>query len=385
MKKITFLVLFSLICLANQAQYQIGHRSITYQDPARSNRAIATEIYYPATTAGDNTPFEAGQFPLLVFGHGFVMTWDVYDDFWTTLVPLGYVMVFSTTESSFSPSHPNFGMDLAFLINQMKAENANAASPFYQTLTDKSAVMGHSMGGGSSFLACANNTVPDVMVTFAAANTTPSSITAAQSVTIPCLLFSGEKDCVAPPATHQQPMFDSLATNCKFLVTILNGGHCYFANNSTYCTLGESTCLPVVPISRAEQQATAFDILKPYLAYYLKSDVAAWTSFSDSLQQSSRITSQINCPTLMNVKSISKSNDLKLYPNPVLDVLNISNNIEGVITDIIITSISGKILLEEKGFNSNKISLSTASLPSGVYFLEVNTKECVYRSKFIKQ
>ena len=55
------------------SQHQVGHFNTTYQDPSRGNRNIETEVYYPATTAGDNTPMTPGQFPVIVFGHGFVM------------------------------------------------------------------------------------------------------------------------------------------------------------------------------------------------------------------------------------------------------------------------------------------------------------------------
>ena len=35
------------------SQHQVGHFNTTYQDPSRGNRNIETEVYYPATTAGD--------------------------------------------------------------------------------------------------------------------------------------------------------------------------------------------------------------------------------------------------------------------------------------------------------------------------------------------
>ena len=50
-----------------------GHFNTTYQDPSRGNRNIETEVYYPATTAGDNTPMASRLISVIVFGHGFVM------------------------------------------------------------------------------------------------------------------------------------------------------------------------------------------------------------------------------------------------------------------------------------------------------------------------
>lgn len=75
--KYLFLLLISNCFLQLNAQYQIGHTTITYIDASRSNRSIATEIYYPALTAGNNTTAAAGQFPVIVFGHGFVMAWEL--------------------------------------------------------------------------------------------------------------------------------------------------------------------------------------------------------------------------------------------------------------------------------------------------------------------
>ena len=95
-----FICLFSGI-IVNAQPYQIGHTTLTFVDASRSNRSIATEIYYPADVAGDNvavTSQNATQFPSLVFGHGFVMTWDAYQNFWNALVPNGYIIAFPKTE-----------------------------------------------------------------------------------------------------------------------------------------------------------------------------------------------------------------------------------------------------------------------------------------------
>ena len=107
------------------------YRTITFQDPARSNRNIETEIYYPATTPGNNVSVASGQFPIIVYGHGFVMGVSAYENIWLALVPLGYIVALPTTESG-APSHSDFGSDLAFLINTLKAEGADNTSPFYQ-------------------------------------------------------------------------------------------------------------------------------------------------------------------------------------------------------------------------------------------------------------
>lgn len=299
MKKFS-LFLFAILLLSSvrllAQPYLVGHTTITYTDPARSSRSIPTELYYPANTAGTGVPVATGSFPIIVFGHGFVMSWDAYQNIWEDLVPQGYILAFPKTETGFSPVHAELGKDLAFLVTKLQSESAtNSSSPFYLHVNSKSAIMGHSMGGGSSFLAGASNTTITTMVTLAAANTTPSSITAASLVTVPNLVLSGQNDCVAPASAHQQPMYDSLASACKAFVSINGGAHCEFANYNFNCAFGESTCTPAPGITRTEQQDVAGDFMKLWLAYYLKDDCAAWTSFNDSLSVSTRISHQATC------------------------------------------------------------------------------------------
>jgi predicted dienelactone hydrolase len=371
--KRTFLpTLMLLIATVAFAQYPIGHRSITYQDPARSNRSVPIEVYYPGISTGDDVNFAAGQFPLIVFGHGFVMGYDAYLFWKDNLVPEGYIIAFPTTEGSASPNHTDFGADLAFLINKIKSENTNGASPFYQTLSATSAVMGHSMGGGSSFLACENNTIPTCMVTFAAANTTPSSITAAANVTIPALVMSANNDCVAPPASHQTLMYNALASPCKVFIGVVNGMHCYFGDYNALCTTGESFCNPVPDIARADQEAVALDFTLLFLNYYLKNDPTAWPEFTDSLNTSNRITHQISCPSVGMSEQPSLL-EMAIFPNPSENIVNIifPSEISGEL-NATIYSIDGCIVMKKaiSLSSASSIQIDISTFKSGVYFLE---------------
>jgi len=313
---------------------------------------------------------------------------SVYDNVWTALVPLGYIIALPTTESSMlpTPSHPDFGLDLAFLINKLKSEGTNASSPFYQKIAATSAIMGHSMGGGSSFLACQNNTVPTVMVTFAAANTTPSSIDAATNITIPALVISGELDCVAPPAEHQIPMFDSLASDCKVYISIKNGGHCYFANYNFTCTFGEETCYAGgVPLSRAEQQATAMNFVKPYLDYFLKNNASAWNTFVDSLTNSTKVTYVKNCminPTALD-KIADDSPKMNLFPNPASDELTIYLSYQ-IHASVVITDITGKEVAKANT-GDQVITMDISKLEQGLYLVKlIRDNGLTLTHKFIK-
>jgi predicted dienelactone hydrolase len=383
MKRSILIALFIATALSAFAQYPVGHRQITFQDPARSNRSVPIEIYYPAVSAGENTTVASGPFPLIVFGHGFVMGYDAYAFWKDHLAPSGYIIAFPTTEGSMSPSHADFGADLAFLLNKLQSEsNSNSSSPFYQKLSAYSAIMGHSMGGGSSFLACEGNTVPTCMVTFAAAETTPSSTTAAANVTIPALVLSGAEDCVAPPASHQTPMYNALASTCKVFISIVEGVHCYFGDYNFNCTFGESTCNPVPTIQRADQLDVALDFTMLYLNHYLRNDAAAWDEFTDSLSASTRITYLMSCPQT-GIEDKNTSSDIKVYPNPsngrfeVMLPSAISGEVSLKLYNLPGSLVASKVLVVE----NNKVEMDCSGLSMGTYILNVESGDTKWHSR----
>ncbi|HOY32605.1 MAG TPA: T9SS type A sorting domain-containing protein [Bacteroidales bacterium] len=384
MKRSFSLFIAVIIAVPLLAQYGIGHRTVSYQDPARSNRNIQSEIYYPAASSGENVAIAVGQFPVIVYGHGFVMGVSSYENIWTTLAPLGYILVFPATEGGTSPSHADFGDDLAFLINKLKTEGINSASPFYNSVGATSAIMGHSMGGGASFLACENNTVPTVMVTYAAANTNPPSIAAAANVSIPALVFAGSDDCVAPPSNHQLLMYNALGSQCKTYISINDGGHCYFANYNLLCTLGEESCSPGgVPLSRSEQQAVTMDFVIPYLDFFLKGNTTSWYTFVDKLDTSGQITYQKSCninPTTVSEPSISK---VSVYYNPAVEQLVVFRSDDSLIR-IEITDLTGRIVKKFMTTQPREV-INIRELRSGIYMVKTyNPDGKIYTNRFIR-
>lgn len=380
--KIT-LILALLILSTKLSAQQVGHTTVTFVDSSRSNRQIATEIYYPATSAGNNTPIAAGVFPLITFGHGFVMVWSAYQNFWDLLVPEGYILAFPTTEGGFSPSHTDFGKDLKFLITKIQSGGAGTSVPS-TSVGITSAIMGHSMGGGSSFLAAENNTGITTMISLAAANTNPSSITASQQVSVPTLLFSGVNDCVAPPSQHQDIMYDSTAAIYKTQVNITGGGHCYFANSNFNCTFGEGTCSPSPTITRTEQQSVTNDFLKLWLAYFLKNDCQKAQEFQDSLSGSSRITyhqsRSIACITGINNTHFSQD-AFSVFPNPFSTILTLKmdhENIRKVNLYNVMMQNAGEYVFA--GADS-KVSVDFSALKNGIYFIRINNR---YWKKILK-
>ena len=387
MKKIIlakiYLVILIIQILPNlfAQTYNIGHTSIDFYDNAR-NRNITTEIYYPSDTNGDNVPISLGNFPIIVFGHGFLMSWDSYDNFWNSLVPEGYILCFPTTEMGFAPNHQFFADDLSFIASKMQMESQNISSIFYNSVLPKTGLLGHSMGGGASFLAAENNPNINTLINFAATETNPSAIAAANNITIPSLIFSGDDDCVAPPSNHQNILFDSLNSNCKTQINIINGGHCYFANDNVLCSFGESSCNPNLNILRSEQQSVTNDFIKIWLNFSLKSDQNSFSIFNDSLQSSSRITYSQLCNGTGIVPQ-NKVDEINIYPNPVTEILNIDVPFEFINGELVVLNIFGQELHKEQ--ITNKLTeINLSNFESGSYFIFLKNEAVVKKKIIIK-
>lgn len=115
----------------------------------------------------------------------------------------------------------------------------------------------------------------------------------------------------------------------------------------------------------------------------LSSDVP---EFKEPLCYSDNIIGTIQFGTKLcnysNGLGISEMNSaqLRIFPNPVNDILNIESDEDALIT---FKDLSGKILKQEK-LSDQKVS--TSDLLPGMYFLQIRkSDELVYRTKIVKQ
>lgn len=297
----------------------IGHTTLTFNDPNRTGgfgsgagpgRQIQTEIYYPAAAAGENVAVANGQFPIIVFGHGFAMNWDAYSNIWNQLVPLGYIMAFPRTEGGLfpAPSHGDFGQDIALVAQKMTTAAQTTGSLFEGKLTEYACAMGHSMGGGAAVLAASQNNIFDCYLGLAPAETNPSAISAAANLQVPSLILSGTNDGVTPPSQHHLPIYDAIPHECKSFSSLIGGGHCYFANTNFNCDFGESTSSTGISLTRTEQQGLMFQQITSWLAYFLDLSCSAYESFaSDPI---SGIALTTTCPTTVPAVSISQNGNV---------------------------------------------------------------------------
>lgn len=77
--------------------------------------------------------------------------------------------------------------------------------------------------------------------------------------------------------------------------------------------------------------------------------------------------------------------DILIYPNPANDFISICTNTKDHIKSIIISDISGKVVVHEKiNAPANEIKFSISSLQKGTYIIQVTGQENRYVGKFIK-
>lgn len=377
----------SLLAIPEGASgFGVGHRTVTYTDPARANRSIATEIYYPADAPGESVPVADGVFPVIAFGHGYLLPWSVYEYVWSGIVPDGYIVALPRTEGSLLPSHGEFGKDLAFLVSKLQSDGADPSSAFFGHVASTSAAMGHSMGGGASVLALQENPSITALANLAAAETSPSAIAAAGDISAPALLFSGSFDCVAPPEDHQIPIFNALASACKTHVTITGGSHCQFAAYSFTCSLGEGSC-PSPGVSRDQQHALTLALLLPWLDANLKGDAGAWAQFEDLLAAGAGITWEQSCPAAgidtAEDDSLPPRRNLRCYPNPFYESVTFILD-PGADEALLVTicDVTGREMrsshLTPAGHQDSRVvwdglDRNGRAVPPGIYFCRVTT------------
>ena len=408
MKKIIFILLIFSARLVDAQTFAVGHISVNCKDDARSGgysiagaiqlpgvgRDIGVEIYYPATSAGTSTPVAIGAFPVVVFGHGFVMTYDNYDNIYNDLASRGYIVALPRTEGGFSPNHLDFGADLAFLATKIQQFDTitipSSLLMFNGKVIPKAAIGGHSMGGGCSFIGAENNTHIACLFNMAAATSNTSgvsSIDGAALVSVPTLMLSGQRDCVAD-TNVQNSHYANLAAANKFQVILKDLTHCDFGNGSSAtCTFGQTTSGCANTISNTIATARYLNFLVPFLNSELKNNCAEGDRFMDSINANSstlvgkKIEGAIGCRHVDIETLLPQQAWLSVYPNPATHFLMLSFVSQAADTsyDAFVSDATGRVVFQKKlvlntaGQQLMKIDIST--LAKGTYLLTMKSAQ----------
>ncbi len=208
----------------NPGPMQAGWTSATLN---REGRTLNTIIYYPAYIEGSGAQIDTsnGPYPVIAFGHGFAMQNSNYISLFKHLASYGYIVI--------APQFPDvvhlqLAFDLLFCVNHIKDQNKNSSSIFFKLVdTTKVGLSGHSMGGGASLLAAANDSTINVVAPLAAAETNPSAISIMRQIKAVVYLITAQNDGITPPANHQIPMYNN-ALPVKGIPTLKGANHTKF-------------------------------------------------------------------------------------------------------------------------------------------------------------
>lgn len=296
----------------SSATSQVDQITTALTDTSRAGRIIGLDIRVPSEAS------EA--LPWVVFGHGFVMPNTDYDDLAAALAAEGFVVVLVDTETSFAPSHEDFGLDLAYVVERA----ATDLNELDGVLGNRVALMGHSMGGGAAWLAAAQlGSEVDALIGLAPAETSPSAIASGSEIVAPTMVISGNGDLVTLPSDHHEPLYAATSNaDCRAWVNLIGGGHCGFADAGTLCDFGEIT---FAGMPRQEQQAHSFMCVQLWLEAYLQDAEVALASIDAYAESQAEVEVGLACETEgMNLLSGSSGlAHVAVGPNPATNVLSI--------------------------------------------------------------
>jgi predicted dienelactone hydrolase len=248
--------------------YAVGLSTVRMVDPARADRTLTVDIWYPADgrreapTASIDLVFtrralpgvlagpEAarGSFPLVVFSHG---NGGVRFQSWFLLQALashGFVVAapdhagntaldaIAGTSDPIGVAAANRPRDVSFVIDQMLARDRDAADPLHGRIDERDiAVAGHSFGGFTALATAAGfvdyraDPRVDAIVPIAPA-TFGFSDEQLTSIDLPTLLMGGTSDTVVPIEPGIVRAWDLISGRPEYRVDLVAAGHNSFTN-----------------------------------------------------------------------------------------------------------------------------------------------------------
>jgi len=349
----------------NQGPYQAGWTSTTLN---RDGRNLNSIIYYPSFIEGSNAQIDtvSGPYQVIAFGHGFFMQNSYYVSLFKHLASYGYVVIAPQFPDV---NHLQLGFDLIFCANYIKSQNQNPDSRFYNLIdTTKIGLSGHSMGGGASLLAAANDTSIKVVAPLAASETNPSAISVMNQIQGVVYLISAQNDGITPVSTNQLPMFNN-ALPVKGLPVIKGGNHTKFMDTRIWDWTDPNGYL-----TPTQQLALTRKYLTSIFNLFLKQDSSYFKyAFGEEAQNDSSIIFQYELKPLVPLEFTIISPTDTLTESSITFMWNstYSLNLNDEINyDLIIASDE---MFNNVIFQSGSISDTTFSteLQNGSYFWKV--------------
>ncbi|HKA84885.1 MAG TPA: hypothetical protein VKD21_13530 [Acidimicrobiales bacterium] len=248
-------------------RYAVGLSTVRMTDPARADRTLTVDIWYPADgrseapTASIDLIFTRlalpgvlaspaaarGSFPLVVFSHG---NGGVRFQSWFLLRALashGFVVAapdhagntaldaIAGTSDPIGVAAANRPRDASFVIDQMLGRDGDPDDPLHGRIDERNiAVAGHSFGGFTALATAAGfvdyRPDPRVDAIVPIAPATGFSDEQLASIDVPTLLMGGTSDTVVPIEPGIVRAWDLIPARPEYRVDLEAAGHNSFTN-----------------------------------------------------------------------------------------------------------------------------------------------------------
>ena len=249
-------------------RYAAGLTTVEMVDPARADRTLTVDIWYPADERSDAptaaldlvftqlplpgvlaSPEAApGSFPLVVFSHGNGGVRFQSSFLMQALASHGFVVAapdhagntaldaIAGTSDPIAVAAANRPRDVSFVIDQMLARDRDPADALHRRIDERHiAVAGHSFGGftalatAGGFLDYQPDPRVDAIVPIAPA-TFGFTDDELASIDVPTLLMGGTSDTVVPIEPGIVRAWDLISGRPEYRVDLLAAGHNSFTN-----------------------------------------------------------------------------------------------------------------------------------------------------------
>jgi predicted dienelactone hydrolase len=249
-------------------RFAVGTMTLTVTDTARA-RTLVTEVWYPATAAGRDTPPARGRHPLVLVAHGSCGFRTNYEYVTEPLASFGFIVAApdfpGMTRADCVNGFPQgmFFDDPALDLSFLRGAFPSAAGPLASHVRGRRAgLLGSSLGGFAVLKASVADPHFTTVVALAAfAGTASGEPFATLRPRRAVLSFAGTADRTLPPANFAVPFFAELPAP-SFLVTIAGGTHGGFSDMDSSLS----------PEALARQHAVVRRYAIAFLARYLDRD-----------------------------------------------------------------------------------------------------------------
>lgn len=244
--------------------HEVGYRNLTIERPDSST--FSAWVFYPAVRSERDASMldDAGPFPAMSFGHGFLQPPQRYKHTLRYIASHGYIVIATNSHRGIAPDHAQYSGDLARCLEHLVSQSRDETSWLAGSVDpDALALSGHSMGGGAAAHAARLIRVQALIPLAGAPLRSDHPEKKGVEPPFAQLHIVGSEDRIVPPAASKT-LIDGEGDR-RLFATIEGGSHCGFMDETILgCDEGS--------IELSDQLRITRSLMIAFLDLYLKGD-----------------------------------------------------------------------------------------------------------------